>query len=336
MSYQASIYRTQKDTSGNQQEVLKDSSALVLGTDLDVTVTFDGTKLTYTLLTDDTVIEYGDGTNSPDIKWFGNIPTAFVYWDASANEFQMKGPARPRGLNAPSPRYELAWTAGARGKPALNAVIALDENSNAAAHLAANLADRQFEVLGVNATTALVTFYVEGGLLLTTAGADGDEMILVPHLDTNQSAWNVVTWGTDQEVVWQAHVKTAASVANFIAWAGLKLTNTEVKATDDNQVYFRVEDDVTTAHWELVWSIAGVDVSTDTAVTVAANTEYHLVITIDSARIARGYINGVLVATTTALADAIDLIPYIGVAADGAGAAKALRVMGQAISRKVA
>jgi hypothetical protein len=251
------------------------------------------------------------------------------YWDG-IDTMTAKGPVRHVGFNTLSRRYELKWVAGQRGKPAINADI------NSATEATREVADPDFEILGVNGTSALCTYNAEGGITLTTAGADGDEMILLGHLDTNQSAWGTVTWGLDQEVVWEAHIKSGANITNAIIWAGLKLTNTEVKATDNDQVYFRYEDDVTSGKWEVVWSIAGVDVSTDSGLTVVLSTDYHLKIVVDSSRIARCYINGALVCTTTALADATDLKPYIGVAADGAAAAKALHVRGQAISRNFA
>ena len=227
-------------------------------------------------------------------------------------------------------RYRRTWTAGQRGKPGLNADI---QN---AAESTRMITDPDFEILGTNATTALVTFYVEGGLLLTTAGADGDQMILVPHLDANQSAWSQVTWGTDQEVVWEAFIQTTANITNAIIWAGLKLTNTEVVATDNDQVFVRYEDDVNSGKFQAVWSIGGTDTTTDTGVTAAVSTRYHIQVVIDASRIARFYLNGSLVATTTALTNATDLIPYIGVAADGAAAAKSLRIHGQVIERNVA
>ena len=69
---------------------------------------------------------------------------------------------------------------------------------------------------------------------------------------------------------------------------------------------------------------------------MAVDTDYHLVIDIQSDRTAKFYINGTLVETSAALADAIDLIPYIGVAADGAAAAKSLIVRSQSIIRDFA
>jgi len=229
-------------------------------------------------------------------------------------------------------RYGLTWVAGQRGKPGLNADILN------AAESTRMITDPDFEILGTNGTSALCTANAEGGITLTTAGADADQMILLPHLDTGQSPWTQTTWGTDQETEWECRIKTGASITNCIIWAGLKLTNTHVVATDADQVFFRFEDDHATLPllWVCVNSIAGVDVETTSGVTALVSTEYHLQIKIDASRIARFYINGALVATTAALTTAIDLIPYVGVQADGAAAAKAIGVRGAKISRKPA
>ncbi len=239
---------------------------------------------------------------------------------------------KPLGLSSAlkSGRYRLSWTAGSRGHPGLNGDIA------SATEATREPVDPNFEVLGTNATSALCTYYAEGGILFTTAGADGDEMILAPHLDTKQSGWTGVTWGTDQETVWECFVMSAANITNAIIWAGLKLTSTEVTATDNDQVFFRYEDDVIAGEWQAIDSIGGTDTATDTNVAVATATRYHLQIVIDQARLARFYVNGALVKTSAALTTATDLIPYIGVAADGAAAAKSLRIFGQTIERNTA
>jgi hypothetical protein len=233
------------------------------------------------------------------------------------------------GFNALSSRYELSWTAGRQGKPGINADI---QNAAEATRM---VADPQFEVLGTNGTSALSTYYAEGGITFTTAGADNDQMILVPHLDTNQSAWEQVTWGTDQETVWECALRTTATITSMTIWAGLKLTNTSVTATDNDQAFFRYAAATNSGKWQAIHSIGGTDTATDTDITVAASTTYRLRVAIDSSRIARFYINGTLVSTSTALTDATDLKPYIGVQAN-TGAARAVNIIGQAISRKVA
>ena len=226
-------------------------------------------------------------------------------------------------------RVHLYWQAGSRGKPGINGDIL------SATEATREIADPWFEVLGTNATSALCTYNAEGGITLTTAGADADQEILAPHLDANQGPWTAFTWGTDRKVEWSAHIVAGANITNAIIWAGLKLTNTAVTATDADQVFFRYEDDVNDGEWQCVSSIGGTDTAYDSGKAVAVSTEYHLKITIDEARLARFYINDVLMTTTTALTDAIDLIPYIGVEADGAAAAKAITVYSQEISREL-
>ena len=233
------------------------------------------------------------------------------------------------GFNALSSRYELSWTAGERGKPGINADI------NSATEAVREIADPKFEVLGTNGTSALSTYYAEGGITFTTAGADNDQMILVPHLDANQSAWEQVTWGTDQEAIWECMIRTTATITSMTIWAGLKLTNTSVTATDNDQTFFRYAAATNSGKWQAIHSIGGTDTATDTGITVAASTTYRLRVAIDSSRIAKFYINGTLVSTSTALTDATDLKPYIGVQANTA-AARAVNIIGQAISRKVA
>ena len=229
-----------------------------------------------------------------------------------------------------SSRFSLSWVAGQRGKVGINADI------QDAAEATRMVTDPEFELLGTNAVSTDVTFNPEGGLILETVGADGDEDIIVPHLDANQSAWAQTTWGADQETTWECWIKTGANITNCIIWAGLKLTNTEVTATDNDQVFFRYEDDNNDGEWEAISSVGGADDEHDTGVIVAVDTDYHLKIEIQADRTAKFYINEVLVETSAALTDATDLIPYIGVAADGAAAAKSLIVRGQSISRNFA
>lgn len=218
-------------------------------------------------------------------------------------------------------------------RPALNAVIGLPGSDStsptAAAFLAYNVANKDFEVLGSNMTTALCTFADGGGITITTAGGANttDAAILTPHLDTTQSAWAATKWNTADEISFETVIKPVAVTTTKI-YAGFKLTNTNVAATDDNQVYFVFDTadtlSVSTTNWVAVSTRAGVaDIAIDTGIAASiANTV--LRIQVDQNRIPYFFINGVLVAvgngtettgvttSTGALTDDIDLIPYIG------------------------
>ena len=213
-------------------------------------------------------------------------------------------------------------------------------------------------------TTALTTFSAtHGGILMTTAGADQDQAILLPHLDTNQTVWSGTKWGTENSVEWECSISLPA-IDNQKVWAGLKLTNDQLVATDANQIFFKFQTDATNSEafddfttWHLVHSIGGTDYISQIPVTVAADTPYHLKISIDSDRKATCFINGIqynvtetsgstggtavtavqpgsVAVKTAALTDDVDFIPYIGIEA-GAAAAEALNVHYQAICRNV-
>ena len=262
-------------------------------------------------------------------------------------------------------------------RPGLNAINIIDPDANDATALAVTqAANKNFETLGTNMTTALTTFPgTSAGILMTTAGSDADQSILLPHLDTNQSAWSKVLWGTENQVEWECSISLPA-LDNQKVWAGLKLTNDQLPQTDADQAYFYYASDGTNGQalstfspWYFIQSVNGTDYLTNTGVTVAASTNYHFRISIDSDRKPSIFVNGVQYSATTtaattfdgstevtgttqatiaesysatnantqkgpALKNDVDLIPYIGIEA-GAGAAEAINVHYTAISRHV-
>jgi len=258
------------------------------------------------------------------------------YFDQGTKRQVLGRTARPQGYNAPSPRLELRWIAGAQGLPQLNAVtdVSAGDTYNTAGFAALMNADRHFEILGANASSDDVTISPEGGIIMETDGGGTDSVILLPHLNAGQSPWTSFTWGTDQETVWECHIKTGAAITAQVLWAGLKLTNTATTTTDANQAFFRYAPATNSGKWQAVSSVSNVDSETDSGVTVVLATEYHLKIAIDSTRRAHFYINGRRVKTSGALADTTDFIPYIGVL-ESAAAAKTVTVFSQAISRKL-
>ena len=246
------------------------------------------------------------------------------------------------------------WTGGGidLGSGTLNVkVIPKDITPN-------NGANQNFEVLGTNMTSALCTRNATAaGITLTTATADEDQAILAPHLD-GASAWNATKWGTENEVTWECSINTNA-IDNQKLWAGLKLTNDQLIATDADQAYFKFQTDATNSEafddytlLHFIHSIGGTDYISALPITVAANTIYHLKISIDSDRKLSIFVNGTQYNITStsgstggtavtsgttksaAMTDDIDLIPYIGIEA-GDGAAEAVDVHYQCISRTI-
>jgi hypothetical protein len=214
-------------------------------------------------------------------------------------------------------------------RPCINADI------NSATEATREVANPDFEVLGTNAASADVAFYAEGGIAVSTHGGTTDSTIILPHLDTNQTAWSGVTWGTDQETWWGCQIKTAAALTNTTIWCGLKLTNTPTVTTDNDQVFFKYVNGTDT-NWQCIYSIGNTDTTVDSGVAVAAATDYKFEVRINASRAATFLINGVVVGTSTALTDAVDLIPYIGVLSATDATAKTIYVRAEWISRKYA
>ena len=244
-------------------------------------------------------------------------------------------------------------------RPGLNANI--DQVSTVEVQRALN---RNWEALGTNMTTALCTFATTGaGVLVTTATADQDQGILSPHLDTAATAWAGTLWGTENSVHFETSLQIPA-LDNQKVWAGLKLTNDQLVATDADQMFFKYQTDATNseafddfAKWHFVHSIGGTDYISVLPITVAVNTPYHFKIEVDSDRKASIFVNGIQYNVTTtsgstggtavtavqagkqavktaALTDDVDLIPYVGIEA-GAAAAEAVNVHYICCSRNV-
>jgi len=239
-------------------------------------------------------------------------------------------------------------------RPGINANI--DQVSTVEVQRALN---RNWEALGTNMTTALCTFATTGaGVLVTTATADQDQGILLPHLDTAATAWAGTLWGTENSVHFETSLQIPA-LDNQKVWTGLKLTNDQLVATDANQMFFKYQTDATNSEaftdftkWHFVHSIGGTDYISVLPITVATNTPYHFKIEVDSDRKAAIFVNGIQYNVTTtagstggtavttgttrtaALTDNIDLIPYVGIEA-GAAAAEAVNVHYVACSRNV-
>ena len=193
-------------------------------------------------------------------------------------------------------------------KPQSNATMVIDADANDAAALAKYVkANRHFELLGTNADDAKVTYNsTKAGInLATNGGASTDSMIILPHLDFltdqntgAQTAWTGVLWGTENSVEWSCAITTDSNIADHMIYAGLKLTNTHVSATDDNQAFFFYDSSKTilpnqtaTDTWHFCHSIGGTDYIVNTGLTVATDTSYRFRISINSSRQISIFIN---------------------------------------------
>lgn len=203
--------------------------------------------------------------------------------------------------------------------------------------------NRNYEITGTNATDDDVTWNAGAvaGLFIQTDGASGDDIIVQPHRDSNQTAWKNIGWNTSKSLIYESYVQFI-DVADMAFMSGLKITNAWNYATDSDQAYFyfatgdTVEGatntltDNTKLHF--IYSVAGTDYITNLGLSVSANDKLRLKIEIDSNRQVSVFVNGAqyglattsvaggtTAATSTtksnALTDDVDLEPFTGISA---------------------
>lgn len=212
---------------------------------------------------------------------------------------------------------------------------------------------KDVEVVGTNMTSALATFTSGGGCTVTTAGADNDQAIVVPHADALITALDDMLWKTANQPYISANIITGASIAATTIWLGFQdgdggvgeTTPAGIIGTPADQFGFMYSSEgaSTTTEWSCVSSRAGVDTETvalrdadvsTSAEDVAASTLYRFEAYLDKDLIPTYAINGIQVATAdnTALGSVTDVKFCIGVHAHAA-AAKAITVRNFAVSQ---
>lgn len=220
-------------------------------------------------------------------------------------------------------------------KPGLNASVGIAYNRN-------------FEITGTNASDDDITWNAGAvaGLFIQTDGASGDDIIVQPHTDANQSAWYNIGWNTSKSLIYEAYVQFI-DVTDMAFMSGLKITNAWDYGTDADQAYFyfatgdTVEGatntltDNTKLHF--IYSVAGTDYITDLELGVSANDKLRLKIEVDGSRQISIYVNevqyglattsvagGTTAATSTTksatLTDDVELLPFTGISALAASA----------------
>jgi len=294
------------------------------------------------------LFQLGTSTDAFKITRSGN--TSLFVVDTTNDKVSINADVEVKGnLRRSSERYYLEEFF--KRLPAANADI---QNASEATRMIAN---PDFELVGTNAVTGDATFSsTRAGIVLTTNGTDEDQVVIAPHLDSNQSAWTNIKFGTENQVEWECAISTSATITDYTFFAGLKLSLDPLYTTDDDQAYFLfcTEDTdgtlTTNANLHFVYSNNDTDYVTDLGIAVAASTIYRLRIEIDSSRQVSVFVNDVqygLVTSATvggatqteaaqkslALADNHDLIPYIGVEQKAGSKTSDLTVHYQKISR---
>ena len=220
-------------------------------------------------------------------------------------------------------------------KPGLNASVGIAYNRN-------------FEITGTNASNDDIQWNAAAGagLFIQTDSSLGSDIIVQPHTDNNQSAWQNIGWNTSKSLIYESYVQFL-SVTDFAFMSGLKISNSWDYGADSDQAYFyyatgdSVEGatntltDNTKLHF--IYSISGVDYITNLNIPISTTDKLRLKIEFDSSRQVSVYVNevqyglattsvagGTTAATSTtksnALTEDTELLPFTGISTLAASA----------------
>ncbi len=182
--------------------------------------------------------------------------------------------------------------------------------------------------LGVAGDVALIT--TNGGALrLDTAAADGDQVVLTTSQATSIFG-DGAFWDTDLQPGFYATVRldTAAnSLHNARIFMGLKLSNTDVLGTDDDQAIWHMDANALTTPqpWSTVTSNTDVDI-TRLYRNAEASTVVGLGVLLDEGRRPHYFFNGNHVGEGAGLRSLATVRPFIGVASRGQAEQKILDI----------
>ena len=190
-------------------------------------------------------------------------------------------------------------------EPGLNALL-----SSSAGNFPQS-ANKNWEVLGTNMTTALCTFSTSSaGITVQTAGADNDQSIIFPHADANQTIFSGSAtdlrscWGSQNLPHFETVIKTdAATIDSTSIRAGWCLTAPAGAATlaynidEDSALFIYADNDdlgtiTNNGNWHFVYNINNVQYVSDLGVEVETAKLYRLGISIDRRRRISAFING--------------------------------------------
>jgi hypothetical protein len=134
----------------------------------------------------------------------------------------------------------------------------------------------------------------------TASAADADQARIFGLTPSQWSRSVTPTALTSHEL--EFDIATPSAITEQAIFAGLKLTDTGVLATDNDQAYFLYDTTATspaasTSQWVCVSSVGGTDTVTASGVTVAVSTNYNLRIVLRTDKKAYFYINDALVHT---------------------------------------
>jgi hypothetical protein len=179
-----------------------------------------------------------------------------------------------------------------------------------------------------------------GGLKMTVNSLSSRKLWLRPYAKAGFSGLGVIKFGTEDESYMAVRLRTGAAITTMQLTVGFMLThgtaaadrlNADSVMTDANAVRFIYN---ATKSATALYGVENVGSTTATVtelpgVTWAIDTDFYLQLAMQTDRTCQMWVNGVLVHTTAALTNDIDLIPFVSLrnaTATGAGSQRRIYV----------
>ena len=213
--------------------------------------------------------------------------------------------------------------------PKLNATLAWPGAYAQAASVAIETANKDFEIIGTNAADA-DSVNDTPGLLLRTAGAGADQMIVKPQTDTGQSEIAAFGWWPTRRITASWAFLTDTSIVGQLVCMGFRPTATLVAAataldtTTDNDKFLIRALEGTDTNFQLITSVSGTETTVDSGIAFVANTNYSFTISVGADStitfISQNVTTGAqaTVKLSTVVGVAILGVPFFGIEAAGA------------------
>lgn len=188
---------------------------------------------------------------------------------------------------------------------------------------AARIVNQHLELTGTGVGDDDISFRPGGGVNCETEADDDDQVIIAAHLDAGPvTALAGINWSSSRRPLFYANIITGPAADDLVEqrlWAGFKLTNVSVTATDADQFFFRLEDGVNSGIWQTVTSVNDTDDENNSDTGVAAeNQNFRLMVEVDRDRVPHYWINDVYIDAGPALRDLATFEFYLGIESSGA------------------
>lgn len=173
------------------------------------------------------------------------------------------------------------------------------------------------------------------GLMWMAASSKSSNRVLIkprPNAAVNRaySKFASMLWGTDEQVWFEAMLKTSAVAGSATVTSGeyiqmgLVLTHTfdthsgaTPTITDADRVTFVRDNRKSATRLYVLMSNTGADTFYDTGVDLASSTRYRLQLELQADRTVRAYVNNALKVQTGAMKTGVNLIPHISMRVTG-------------------